>query len=296
MKEVTIKVPGSCGELVQGIFKNNNFQVTCPINLFSYIHFILDDNDNKKLNNFSLPPKSQQALIKTLNYFGFNKKDINLKIKISSEIPLKKGMGSSSADIVGIILGVGFLLDKKISTDEVAKLTLTIEPTDGIMYEGIVSFDHLKKGLLERIGQPPLLDILVIDPGGCVDTLEFNQREDLVKFRLENQKDIARALELVKRGIRENNISLIGKGATLSALCNQNILFKKELEKIISVSQKIGAVGVNVAHSGVVLGVLLPPNHSEIKDLKKEITKIYKDNKNLIFYETKLIGGGGRFV
>jgi uncharacterized protein involved in propanediol utilization len=58
----------------------------------------------------------------------------------------------------------------------------------------------------------------------------------------------------------------------------------------------MGAVGVNIAHSGVVLGVLLPPNYSEIKDLKKEIIKIYKDNKNLIFYETKLIGGGGRFV
>jgi len=166
-------------------------------------------------------------------------------------------MGSSSADIVGIILGVGFLLDKKISAGEVAKLALSIEPTDGIIYEGIVSFDYLKKGILEQIGQPPLLDILVIDPGGCVDTLEFNQRKDLVKLRLENQKDIARALKLVKRGIRENNISFIGKGATLSALCNQNIVFKKEFEKIISISQKMGAVGVNIAHSGVVLGVLL---------------------------------------
>ena len=296
MKKITIKVPGTCGELVQGISENNNFQVTCPINLFSYIYLSLESNNGKELNNFSLPPKSRQALIKTLNYFGFNKKNISLKIKISSEIPAGKGMGSSSADIVGIILGVGFLLDKKISAGEVAKLALSIEPTDGIIYEGIVSFDYLKKGILEQIGQPPLLDILVIDPGGCVDTLEFNQRKDLVKLRLENQKDIARALKLVKRGIRENNISFIGKGATLSALCNQNIVFKKEFEKIISISQKMGAVGVNIAHSGVVLGVLLPPNYSEIKDLKKEIIKIYKDNKNLIFYETKLIGGGGRFV
>ena len=296
MKKITIKVPGNCGELVQGIYKNNNFQVTCPINLFSYIHLGLDGNNDKELNNFSLPPKSRQALIKTLNYFGLNEKDINLKIKISSEIPQEKGMGSSSADIVGIILGVGFLLNKKISADEVAKLALSIEPTDGIMYEGIVLFDHLKKGLLEQIGQPPLLDVLVIDPGGCVDTLEFNQRENLVKLRLENQKDISKALELVKRGIRENNIGLIGKGATLSALCNQNIIFKKELEKIIPISQKMGAVGVNIAHSGVVLGVLLPPNYSEIENLKKEIIKIYQANKDLTFYKTKLIGGGGRFV
>jgi len=58
----------------------------------------------------------------------------------------------------------------------------------------------------------------------------------------------------------------------------------------------MGAVGVNVAHSGVVLGVLLPPNYSEIKNLKKEIKKTYKGNKELNFYETKLIGGGGRIV
>jgi L-threonine kinase len=259
--------------LVQGIYKNNSFQVTCSINLFSYIHLGLDGNNDKELNNFSLPPKSRRTLIKTLNYFGFNEKDINLKIKISSEIPQEKGMGSSSADIVGIILGVAFLLNKKISADEVAKLALSIEPTDGIMYEGIVLFDHLKKGLLERIGQPPLLDVLVIDPGGSVDTLKFDQRENLVKLRLEKQKDISKALELVKRGIKENNIGLIGKGATLSALCNQNIIFKKELEKIISISQKMGAVGVNIAHSGVALGVLLPTNYSEIENLKKRNCK-----------------------
>jgi len=293
---MTIKVPGTCGELVQGISENNNFQVTCPINLFSYICLELSDTDNKELSNFPLELKSQQALISTLNYFGFNKKDINLDIEIFSKIPNGKGMGSSSADIIGIILGVSILLKKKISIDVVAKLALVIEPTDGIMYEDIVCFDHLKKGFLERIGQPPLLDVLVIDPGGCVDTLEFNQRKDLVKLRLENQKDIVQSLQLVKRGIREKNIKLLGEGATLSALCNQKILFKKELEKVILTSCKMGAVGVNVAHSGVVLGVLLPPNYSEIKNLKKEIKKIYKGNKELIFYETKLIGGGGRIV
>lgn len=296
MKKIAIKVPGTCGELVQGICEGNNFLVTCPIGLFSCIHLELDSVDNKKLNNFSLEVKSQQALVTTLNYFGFNEKDINLKIEIFSEIPSEKGMGSSSADIIGIILGVTFLLNKKISADEVARLALSIEPSDGIMYEDIVCFDHLKKGLLERIGQPPLLDVLVIDPGGCVDTLEFNQREDLIKLRLENQKGITQALKLVKKGIREKNIRLIGEGATLSALCNQKILFKKELEEVISTSYKMGAVGVNVAHSGVVLGVLLPPNYSEIENLKKEIIKIYKGNKELNFSETKLIGGGGRIV
>jgi len=295
MKKITIKIPGTCGELVQGIYEGNNFQVTCPIELFSYIHLELADS-NKDLQNFYLQEKSRQALISTLNYFGLSEKDVNLKIEIFSEIPLAKGMGSSSTDIIGIILGVSILLDKEISADEVAKLALTIEPTDGIMYKDIVCFDHLKKGLLERIGQSPLLDVLVIDPGGCVDTLEFNQRKDLIRLRLENQKEIAQALELVKKGTIEKNIKLIGEGATLSALCNQKILFKKELEEVISTSYKRGVVGVNVAHSGVVLGVLLPPNYSEIENLKKEIVKIYKNNKDLKFYETNLIGGGGRIV
>jgi len=296
MKKITIKVPGTCGELVQGICDGNNFQVTCPIELFSYIHLELDNGDDKKLSNFPLKIKSQRALVSALNYFSFNEKDINLNIEISSKIPNGKGMGSSSADIIGIILGVSFLLNKKINADEVAKIAITIEPTDGIMYEDIVCFDHLKRGLLERIGQPPLLDILVIDPDGCVDTLEFNQRKDLIRLRLENQKEIAQALELVKRGIKEKNIKLVGEGATLSALCNQKILFKKELEEVISTSYKMGAVGVNVAHSGVVLGVLLPPDYSEIENLRKEIIRIYRENKELNFYETKLISGGGRIV
>jgi len=42
--------------------------------------------------------------------------------------------------------------------------------------------------------------------------------------------------------------------------------------------------------------ILIRPNYSEIENLKKEIIKIYKGNKELNFYETKLIGGGGRIV
>jgi len=35
--KVRVKVPGTCGELVQGIKENKNFHITCPVNLFSYV-------------------------------------------------------------------------------------------------------------------------------------------------------------------------------------------------------------------------------------------------------------------
>jgi len=69
MKKIAIKVPGTCGELVQGICEGNNFHVTCPVELFSYIRLRLDNGDEKKISNFPLKIKSQHALASALNFY-----------------------------------------------------------------------------------------------------------------------------------------------------------------------------------------------------------------------------------
>ena len=99
----------------------------------------------------------------------------------------------------------------------------------------------------------------MLDFGGEVDTSEFNRvcRRDLLK-RLEPETE--QALGLIKNGIRYGDIGFIGRGATLSAIANQQILPTPHLESVLELSQQVGAVGVNVAHSGTVIGMLLPDN------------------------------------
>ena len=286
-KKVAIKMPGSCGELVQGNIDSHNFLITCPINLFSQIKVCISKGNDSIKCQPSTKWKSKRAIRKMLEMF--NEKDLRISLKIKSEIPLSKGMASSTADIVGSCIGIAKLLSRKISEYEIAQIALSIEPSDGIMFNGIVMFDYLEGKIIKYLGSAPDMKILAVDTGGTINTLEFNKK-DHRKIRLSQEKEIKRAIKLVEEGIKKKNCFLIGEGTTISAILNQQILFKSELDDIIKISKQQGAFGVCVAHSGTVIGILLPSDFTDMHLLKKII--INKFNKQSKFYQLKLINGG----
>lgn len=283
-----VRIPGTCGELVQGRVKGKDSHITCPVGIFSSVSVELTEFSGQ-IECSPDKVKTREAVRKTLELLGHT--SMGAKVSVSSQIPLGKGMASSTADIVGGCLATAKALGESITAEMVADIAISIEPTDGIMCEGIVCFDHLRGEIIEALGDPPPIDILVVDPGGKIDTLRFNSRREVcATVHRKNENFVLEALDLVKEGINKRDIQLVGKGATLSALCNQEILYKRELADIISISRSLGGVGVNVAHSGTVIGVLLPPNFSEIQLLKKRIKK--RCGNHMLFYQTRLVGGG----
>ena len=65
---------------------------------------------------------------------------------------------------------------------------------------------------------------------------------------------------MVKEGLRRGNLADIGYGATLSARAHRCILHKPPLEAVMGLAKDVGALGVNAAHSGTAMGVLLDPS------------------------------------
>ena len=288
-REVTVKVPGTCGELVQGIFDGKLVHITCPIDLYSYVTINVDNGDEIKCPDDKW--KSRLAMRKIFELFQFV--DLGGEIKIQSEIPVSKGMASSTADIVGVCLGIATILGKKVSKYDIAKIAISIEPSDGIMFEGISLFNHREGKLIENFGESPSIKILIIDLGGYVNTLEFN-KNDFTEIHLSTYNEIGNAIELVRKGIKQNDIYSIGKGATISAMCNQKILFKPELNKIIDIAMNIGAVGVNVAHSGTIIGILVNKSFDKLEILRNKIRQ--KVKRECRFYDAQLVNSGGRIV
>lgn len=286
----TVKSPGSCGELVQGTLDGQPFLITCPINLYSLIRIFPVPGELS-----SLAQKSRQALTLTLKYLNFTdspeKYALHWRFQHISELPVGKGMASSSADISAVCQAVAWSQGKELSPDELADLCLAIEPTDGIFYPGIVVFDHVAGKIRRTLGEPPNLFIAVFDAGGQVDTLSFNRRSDLALLNQCKEPEVREALQLVETGIKQQNIKLIGQGATISALANQAILNKPCLETVIRISSRYDGVGVNVAHSGTVLGVLFAPNKQE--QIKACIQEIEATCPKVKYLQTvRLIGGG----
>ena len=265
MHNILVKVPGSCGEFVQGMINDEPILITCPVNLFTTV--LVSD---KFSGHFGLGWKSKLMLERTLKYFEC--REFKFGIKLETELPQGKGMASSSADLAAICKAVSLALNFDITAQEIAKLAAAIEPTDGIFYDGIVLMNPVTGKLLKTFQDMPKYKIAVFDFGSEVNTLEFERRSNLYLKTLPSHL----SMDLV----------------TSSALANQNILHKNGLEKIIETAKNFGALGVNAAHTGTVIGIIFDEDFEskKIEEISSILSKIYPQIKfmNLL----KVINGG----
>lgn len=279
-----VRVPGSCGELLQGCLEGQPFLVTCPVDLYAEA-VVLSGHPGLRRG---LGPKALMALEKTLAHFGVP--SFPHGITLRSDLPQGKGMASSSADIAAVACAAAAALGKALAPDELARIAAQIEPTDGIFYEGVVAFRHRDGICREALGVAPSMRIAVFDCGGEVDTLCFNRRDDLAALQQEIAPEIASALALLRRGVAEKSPALIGEAATASARLNQRILYKPALEQLVAVGERHGAVGVNAAHSGTVLGLLFDARGEGLPDAVREARQRCPELTYL--GDVRLISGG----
>ena len=245
---IHIKVPGSAGELIQGTLDGEPFLVTCPIDVFTDVYVT---NKQESL----LKEKSQAALSKTLQYL--NLPTFSQGLRLVSELPQGKGMASSSADIAAVCQAVAIATGRQPLTEAIiAKIAASIEPTDGVFCKGIVCINHLD-GVIKKQWQKNLpLALLLFDLGGSVDTLCFNSRSDLAALNKGKEAAMHEAVRLLELGLETDDFSKIGQAATISAFANQTILPKPHLDKLHAIAMAHGALGINIAHSGTIVGMI----------------------------------------
>lgn len=289
------RAPGSCGELVQGIHRGGYFLVSCPVDFYSRVRVELRSGGSGKVENEIDAPegfdKTCQAVALTLD--SLNQSGLAVRVEISSPIPRGKGLGSSSADATAAIAAASLACGKELTPEEIACLALRVEPTDGVMFPGIALFDHRAGTVMERLGPPPPLEIVALDWGGNVDTLDFN-RVDRRSLWESAAEETAQALALVRRGIQEGEPVLVGQGATISALAGQRVLPKQELARVIEFAEANGAAGVNVAHSGTVIGVLLDARQKRGLSIFRRAKAEFPEAEAV--HHFRVLGGGVRVV
>ena len=280
----TVRAPGTCGELVQGTRDGVPFHVTSPIDVFSVVTVSLTANPG--VSGPDDAPKASAAVAAALHHLGSS---LGAEVSIRSALPRGKGMASSTADVAGAIAACGIALGRPLRPDEIARLALSVEPTDGSPFPGIVIFDHRGGAIYEPLGEPPPIEIVALDFGDEVDTLAFNSVDRAALLR-RLEPSAAEALALVRRGIAEGRLDLIGRGATTSALANQEVLHKPELPDVLELGREIGALGVCVGHSGTVIGLLLDPARSARASALRAVREAFPSASTIL--GCRLIGGG----
>jgi len=123
-KMIKIKVPASTANIGPGFDT-----LGLALNLYNIYEFeeieeglIIEGCPEEYQNENNLVYKSFMVVAKELN-----KEIKGLKIKMKTHIPVSRGLGSSSACIVGGVFGANALLDGDLSRDELYKIAVKIE-------------------------------------------------------------------------------------------------------------------------------------------------------------------------
>jgi L-threonine kinase len=135
----------------------------------------------------------------------------------------------------------------------------------------------------------------VLELEDILDTQEF-RKKDYGKVREENRKDIERAYSIFSEGCKKRDKKLLGKAVTMSSVANQKLIYKPMLSEIIDISYKCGAYGVNVAHSGTVIGILYDEHLVDIDRLKRMLWENEINKHYFKVYSVDMIKGGVRIM
>lgn len=279
--------PASCGEFVQGVLENKEYLSSYSIDMYSTV--VLEE----KLNDINVGPyKSRKAIEKVFERFKLPiKESKNISLDIYSEIPVGKGMASSTADIGATIAATLKLINKSLSSEEVSMLASTIEPTDSTYIETNTIFNPLNGEVIKYLGNIKNSRVIILEPHKTLDTMKIRNTPNYKEIKIKNKEIIKESFYLLEEGIRKNDLYSVGRACTLSSLANENIDKKEGLSEIIEIAQNYGAYGVNVAHSGTVVGVIIDKYMNDIKiiDLlkKSKLDSFY--NK---IYTLDIISGG----
>ena len=251
MRRVTAFAPGSCGEFIQGVLRGEPCLVSCPVNRFSKVTVSAGEPDA------FLPPKASKMLALVFKALSLPAEDKHrIRVTLSSDIPVGKGMASSTADLSAVASAVAAYFEKELTEDALAALCAEVEPTDNIMYRDLNLFNYMTGGTIKRFDgrQIDNLKVLMIDFAGAVDTLSFHAKSsDAADETTANFEEIAGAFE---KALVSGDRKAVGRACTASVRANQSLLYKPYLETVIALSERFGGLGVVGGHSGTVLGVL----------------------------------------
>jgi L-threonine kinase len=243
---------GTCGEFVQGCLDGEDFLVNCPVDLYSTAAAREHGGHGLELADPANHGKIAQAVDVVRRFHGVEPKH---HLMVTSDIPRGKGMASSTADITAAVEAFCHSARLELDDTQFARVLTAVEPSDCVHFKGIAHVNHLTGEVFDVLPAPVSMRVLILDCGGQVDTVTFDRARARAVYR-QNRTTLRAALELFKQGIRGGDLGAIAAAATISAELSQKILFKAPFSRLLQQSLACGALGVNCAHSGTVLGVL----------------------------------------
>lgn len=291
---------GHHGELVQGVFEDDQCRlhrglVTLPLDsLRSTVRLTIDGSERLEVDPTDRT-KARSSVLLTLAHLGLPAVGGHLSIK--SNIPVGHGYGSSTADVVASIRAVAAAFGTKLPPLSISRLAVAAEiAADATAFETEALLFAQREGeVLEHFGGalPPFILLgFRVDGSGTVDTLDL----PAARYDLEEIQQFRVMRGMVARSVQHQDVHLLGRAATLSATISQRHFPKPCFEFVTDLLKHPGVLGLQVAHSGTLYGLLFDPRSSVVAESISAIAVELEDARFSDIGVFHLNGAGGLHV
>lgn len=282
--------------MVQGMREDEReYLASYCIGLYSKAYFVRRGSKEEaqcRCRGFVARRKSSEMKRKVLELFGFKSLEVeNYEVYLETDLPLAKGLASSTADIGATAGACLAFLGEKPETEELCRLAAKIEPTDASFFQNTVLFDPLKGEAVEEFGFLEGMKSLILVPDKSLDTGELRRQSDYFSKKRECRKEVSGLFFELKKAFSDKNRKKVAECAMKSAIFNQRMVETPRLYEIEEIVRFCGGYGLNISHSGTAVCLLLPSVMSEgklLEDLRKEgILRYYTS-----YYSVPVVKGG----
>ncbi len=261
------------GELLQGVFPDeigrlHRGLVTLPFQrIESAVTFWPDDGQDIRTRPAG---RSKAARAASLTFQELGRPHAPGCLTIETSIPVGCGYGSSTADVIAAIRAAAAATGAELHRSLICRLAVAAETaSDAVIFdEQAVLFAHREGGFLEYFpGAYPSFHVVgfVSRDDPPLDTLAFTP----VRYDSAEIENFRVLRGLFRRAVREQDAELLGHVATASARINQRYLPKRYFDVLLQISRDAGGCGVQVAHSGNLMGVLIDAKAPDAADRTK---------------------------
>lgn len=263
--KVAARCPASCGELMQGWIEGSEKLISYPISWYSEV--VLEEMKESTYIYNARCSKVWKAFDATCDYYHIAPSSLPpIALRVISTIPIAKGMASSTADIAATIKATAYYLGQDITPQEMAKICLLLEPTDSTIFPSLTLFDHIRGEVIEESFWVPQFDVLVLEPLELLITEHYRKSKGVSPYA-DQALELEEAVVLYRQAVKEQSLAKLGHVATISATLNQQLLEKPKFNALLEIVDTSELLGINVAHSGTVIGIM----YEESKVSKQEL-------------------------
>ncbi len=200
--------------------------------------------------------KTASALERLLALVRLPKPEV--AVRLTSNIPVGKGCGSSTADMLAAVRAMLRYLGVVMDEQTIAKLVVAVEEaSDGTVLSRLALFRH-REGVVEEYfpSSLPSMRVMVIDtePDAVVSTTAMPR----ARYSAARMDEFDGWIGELRQGVVRQCAATVGRVATRSALLNEAFLPKPHFQELLHEVRRWGGYGLGAAHSGTVVSALLP--------------------------------------